>query len=364
MKILIIDNGPINRIGDAYCTNNFNGAFLEELGGLGHSISYSQFVNKTSNSISVYDLHRANIKCCPFRLYRSRIWSYFIAYTKLIYLIFRYDFIYMYYPNSFKYIAFICRLFRKKYGIYIRGMQGVNNKVSLRIYKNAHVVLTVADYFTDLVNSIHPKSHSQTIRPMIPYKVSDIVQDRKYEKKSEYNILYLGRIDAEKGLIELIHAIKVLKEKYNFKIILNFVGAGQFATQLEKNIKILGIENFVYFRGPLYDDVEKMKCYQLADLYILPTYHEGFPRTLYEAMISGTPIITTFVGGIPSVMRDGYNCKKIEPRSIDSIVETLYDALTNYPEMGRLARNGSETVLRILQKDSHAQLLNKALMIN
>ena len=224
------------------------------------------------------------------------------------------------------------------------------------------MVLTVSDYFTKMVDKITQKSKSYTIRPMIPYKVTDIITGREYEQKSQYNLLYLGRMNAQKGLVELLHAARILKDRDRFNFQLHLVGGGEFSEQVKAEISHLGLADVVFFKGAIYDDTEKMQCYRQSDLYVLPTYHEGFPRTLYEAMIAGTPIVTTFVGGISSVMRDGVNCLRIEPRSVESIVDVLSLALANYQDMGRLATNGRETVRRILQRKSHAQLLNDVLM--
>ncbi|HHX69330.1 MAG TPA: glycosyltransferase family 4 protein, partial [Gallicola sp.] len=109
--------------------------------------------------------------------------------------------------------------------------------------------------------------------------------------------------------------------------------------------------------------IEIAEYYTKSDVYILPTYHEGFPRTLYEAMIFGTPIITTFVGGIPGIMKDGYNCKRIEPKSVVSIVAGLEFAICNYNKMIEYAKNGTDTVYNILdpERPSHAGHLNQIL---
>ena len=78
-------------------------------------------------------------------------------------------------------------------------------------------------------------------------------------------------------------------------------------------------------------------------------------------MIFGTPIITTFVGGISVIMEDNINSLKIEAKSIDSVVEKLEQALGNYLEMGRLAIKATETVRKIVDKNrlTHGQHLNE-----
>jgi glycosyltransferase involved in cell wall biosynthesis len=61
----------------------------------------------------------------------------------------------------------------------------------------------------------------------------------------------------------------------------------------------------------------------------MPSQSEGFPRVLYEAMAFGLPIVTTFVGSIPTIMQDKANCLRIEVGSAASIAGQLHTLLTN-----------------------------------
>src|SRR5690606_31957169 len=121
---------------------------------------------------------------------------------------------------------------------------------------------------------------------------------------------------------------------------------------LKKAIDIsskIGISESINFKGAVFDTQKIKDFYLKADIYILPTYHEGFPRTLYEAMIYGTPIITTFVGGIPYLMKDKFNCLKIEPKSVESIVDALVYSINNYEKMLDCAKNAQTTVKPIIR---------------
>ena len=66
-----------------------------------------------------------------------------------------------------------------------------------------------------------------------------------------------------------------------------------------------------------------MRFYRKAHIFIFPSYHEGFPRVLYEAMINSLPIVTTMVGGISGRMVDGENCIGIPAKSAGAIVEAV-----------------------------------------
>lgn len=339
------------------------GSFAKELQGLGNDITFfGQILPATKNNIHVFGIQKHGLKALGSKRKRNKILSYLILYIKAISPIIKNDFIYFFYPTAFKYLAILCRILGKKYGLYIRGMQGINDRISHHIYKNAYTIATVSDYFTQQVNMIIDRKIAYTIRPMITLTEKDIITNRKYICKEKYKLLYLGRTTNDKGIIELLRAISILKETdHNF--FLKIVGNGEYIDDLKSLSNHLNLNNLVSFEGPVYDPTMVRKYYVDADIYILPTYHEGFPRTLYEAMIYGTPIITTFVGGIPILMRDNFNCKRIEQKSINSIVEVLSWAMNNYENLGAYAQNATKTVSKIVDPKqlTHAQQLNQIL---
>lgn len=362
MKILVIDNSSVLKRGNKFYTNNQNGLFLCDLINCDNKVTYFQFAYETDDSINNFDLNVNGVTYISTKHFGNKLFRYIIAYLSAIPLILNNDFVYLYYPSSFRYLTFLCRLFNKKYGLYIRGEQGITSKVSRYIYKNAFTILTVSDHFTNLVDNVVGKKLANTIRPMITYSDKDIIKDRRYEVKEKYSVLYLGRISRDKGINELLNATRILKDNgYEFEI--NLVGSGEYYNEASQLIKLLNIEDITFLKGAVYDSEEIKKYYRNSDIYILPTYHEGFPRTLYEAMIFGTPIITTFVGGIPSLMINGYNCKEIKAKTAESVVEGLEFAFKNYHKMIEFAKKGRETVAKIVDSDrpTHAQKLNNIL---
>lgn len=363
MRILIVDNASMVTIQSGHhCTNNLNGLFLSELLELGNDLTYIQFAVERADSISVYDLEEHGVKCIELKSKVHKLLRYILAVPKLAKAIRQTDFVYFYYPNSFRWATLLCRMFRKPYGLYIRGMNGVEDSTSYNIYKHAYTAFTVSDQFTKMVNAVTKKEMAHTIRPMIPYTDADVIMGRGYASREVYNILFLGRIAKDKGMEELVQAVRQLRDK-GYRFILRIVGNGEYIEQTSQLVADLELKDSVSLEGPVYDDAKKAEYYKNADLYVLPTYHEGFPRTLYEAMIFGAPIVTTFVGGIPALMKDGENCKRIEPRSAKSIVEGLSYAMDNYAEMGEMANNASGLVARIVNRNrlTHAQHLNQIL---
>lgn len=358
--ILIIDNSAMVEKNGFHYTNNLNGLFIRDLMACENELAYYQFEVGRNDSISAFCLEDNGVRCVSAPSKGNKIIRYLSAYWHLISEIRKVGFVYFYYPNTFKYATYLCRLFGKPYGLYIRGMYGLDDAVSHHNYKHAFTVFTVSDYFTQMVNKVVGKPLANTIRPMIPYTDQDVIVGRQYSRTECFNILFLGRVAKDKGLHELVEAADRLHQQgRNFT--LHIIGNGEYAGELGSIIQSKGLTDFIFLDGPVYDDQKKAQLYKEADIYILPTYHEGFPRTLYEAMIFGTPIITTFVGGIPSLMEDGENCKRIEPKSTESIVEAISFAMDHYNTMTEYAQNATQMVLKVVDhnKPSHAQHLNQ-----
>ena len=361
MKILVINNAATSKRGDDFCVYKNTGEFGAELKKLDYNVEYFQFYNEAHSNIHSYSLNANGIKVSIARMWKIKLFSYFVAYLKAMKRVLSQDFIYIYYPNTFFILAFFCKLIGKKYGLYLRGEVGVDSKMSRLLYKYATVVFTVSDTFTERLNHEFSQNKAYTIRPMISYTAKDIVSTRTYQNPTEFRILYLGRIDKDKGLFELINAVNTLRKNGVNNFCLDVVGDGHYLEELKSLVLELGISDAVIFHGAVYGENNIRDKFLQADLYILPTYHEGFPRTLYEAMIFGTPIITTFVGGMSGLMKDRYNCREITVRSTSSIVTVVTSVLKDYEAAAQLANNGTKTVMELFNKRklSHAEHLNE-----
>ncbi len=357
MKILIISNASI--------VYNENGFFVfrsdevsQYLQKQGHTIEFFQFRSKSQSDICTLNLKEQGFRVTTVERSKFKIIDYFFAYLLGIWRALNNDFIYIYYPNHFRWIGLFVKLFGKEYGFYLRGSKNIENKSSSLLYKYAKIVFCVSPSFTKIVNKAG--GYGVLKKPTIPFTYNDVCWNRQYTTKKHYSVLYLGRIDYDKGLLDLLYAVKILSDEQVF-FKLKIIGSGNALEGLKKKCAELNINQNVDFLGAILEKEEIKSAYLNADIYVLPTYHEGFARTLFEAMIFGTPIITTLVGGIPGFMRDEYNCVMIEPKSATSIAQKLLFAMNNYENMVEYARNGLKTVSDILdpKMPSHGEQLHK-----
>lgn len=138
------------------------------------------------------------------------------------------------------------------------------------------------------------------------------------------NLLFVGAIHREKGIIELLQALSAMPD---FNYHLNICGQlkdNSIKEELEDYKQ--NLVNKVSFLG-LVTGEDKTKIYQQSDVLVLPSYHEGLPLVILEALGAGCGIMTTPVGAIPEILNDD-NCMWLKIASSDSICSQLLN-LTN-----------------------------------
>jgi len=179
------------------------------------------------------------------------------------------------------------------------------------------------------------------------YKRADTCQNNVVE------LVFTGRIDPLKGLFELVEAVASLR-KDNLNIRLNITGwesdeRKPIENELKAKLNQLGINEFVIFHGRKSIGPELNAMYRMGDIYVLPSYEEGFPRTIWEAMANGLPVITTDVGGIPSYLTHLENAYIIKPKISDLIVDGVKRIVSDKELRQKLIHNGykiaSENIL-------------------
>ncbi|ESA37253.1 group 1 glycosyl transferase [Leptolyngbya sp. Heron Island J] len=170
----------------------------------------------------------------------------------------------------------------------------------------------------------------------------------------EVKIIFLGKINLRKGVFDLLHAFSQLKPQLQAQTSLIFAGSGDNEELLElarsldihSHIKLLGWINAVQ-RDQLLAD---------ASIFILPSYNEGLPMALLEAMAFGVPPVTTPVGGIPEVVIDGINGIIVNPGDIKGLTEAMATLISKADLRNKMGYQARESV-RPLSTQNYAQSL-------
>ena len=146
-------------------------------------------------------------------------------------------------------------------------------------------------------------------------------QFKSYDYDSNtINILFMGELGTRKGTYDLINAyIPIYEEFPNANLILG--GDGE-VEKTRKMAKQVGIDDRVKLKGWL-SGQDKIDAFENADIYVLPSYNEGLPVSILEAMAAGLPIISTPVGGISEAVLHGTNGYLVDPGDIESLSGSL-----------------------------------------
>ena len=136
-------------------------------------------------------------------------------------------------------------------------------------------------------------------------------------------VLFLGEIGKRKGIYDLLEALTKYKELYGNNIQLIIGGNGEVEKVksyiLEKHLK-----DIVEYKGWVSGN-DKVHLLNSADIFVLPSYNEGLPISILEAMGYGIPVITTPVGGIPEVIIDGENGLLVSPGDVDGLFNAILE---------------------------------------
>lgn len=191
--------------------------------------------------------------------------------------------------------------------------------------------------YTAGAKSIHLIS-TTTLTDMDFFKRKDTCQTEIVQ------LLYTGRIEIAKGLFELVEAVKKLNT-LKLKVKLHIAGwepNGEDIIEkalLKKAIE-LNIEGAIIFHGRKKIGAALNSLYRMADIYVIPSYHEGFPRTIWEAMANCLPVIATSVGGIPDHLIHQENALLIKPKSSADIASKITMLIDDKALRIKIIRNG------------------------
>lgn len=162
---------------------------------------------------------------------------------------------------------------------------------------------------------------------------------QKELKKRENVVGFVGRLSKEKGIVEFLDAINILLSK-NSDVRILIGGSGPLNPLVEESVEIYG-DRVCFLEWIPYKKMASML--NSVKLLVLPSYSEGLPNTVLEAMACGTPVLATPVGGVPDVVIDSKTGFIMKNNSPECIVENMIRAL-NSPDLEQIAETGRRLV--------------------
>ncbi|MFT5813602.1 MAG: glycosyltransferase involved in cell wall biosynthesis [Psychroserpens sp.] len=185
-------------------------------------------------------------------------------------------------------------------------------------FENSDLVITLSHSWNDFVKSISNKINSKTI-----YNYVEPIRKYQTKKGNRSEILFMGAIGKRKGIYDLLVAIKMLPVHIRQKNILKVCGDGDLS-EAKRLVHELGIEDQVEFLGWISGD-QKVELLNACTVAVLPSYNEGLPMFILEAMSLGKPVISTTVGGIPEAIIHGVSGILVEPGCVNDLSRSLME---------------------------------------
>lgn len=225
-------------------------------------------------------------------------------------------------------------------------------KVGSFIIRNSDKITVNSTFTKNLILDIATRRNEEKIE-IIPMginldrftQVSNINLKKKYTDGNL--LLFVGRLIDWKGAKYLVKAMKdVVIACPKTKLLI--VGDGPEKSELEKMTSKLRLTNMVYFIGEI-KSTDVVKYYSAADVFIIPSivvdgHTEGLGVVTLEAMACGTPVIGSNVGGIPDVIKDGYNGFLVPERSSNELAIKIIELLSDKELQSNFKKNGLITV--------------------
>jgi glycosyltransferase involved in cell wall biosynthesis len=220
----------------------------------------------------------------------------------------------------------------------IRIWSRYNMRGELQVAKNSLVIVNGRQLY---------KLFANVALELVELPTTTLIQEDFYYREDTcqerpIQVLYTGRIDPAKGLLDMVRGI-ALMVKHGEDVVLNIVGwvdsRGNIIDEIEKLTVSLGISGRVIFHGYKALGADLFNYYKKADIFLSASQtSEGFPRSIWEAMAHGVPVVATSVGSIPDYI--GGAAELIKPMNIQEIANGLQKVLHEPERRKQLIKEG------------------------
>lgn len=210
-----------------------------------------------------------------------------------------------------------------------------------RVLSKCSLVIVLADMWKQYFEEEMGLNNLEVLENIVP--VPNVNKQSFGDGKMHF--LFLGRLVKTKGVDELIDAIVENKEVFTGKVVVHLCGDGVEESNLRTKIANAGIENEIIFEGWIVGD-EKIKLLNNCDVFILPTYFEGISISILESMAFRLPIITTDVGGNPTLVKNGVNGVLMPVKSTQAVAEAMKYFLDNPDKVKSMGESSSDIVTK------------------
>lgn len=186
--------------------------------------------------------------------------------------------------------------------------------------------------------------------------VKNVIPAPEVAKKNHdgFVLLFLGLVGPNKGIFDLLEVLDKYRNDFAGKVRLLIGGNGEIQ-KLKEIINQYGIADLVSYEGWV-SGSKKAELMNVSDAYILPSYKEGLPISILEAMSYQLPVISTKVGGIPEIVENGINGYLVNPGDRQAIRDAILKLMENETQRKRMGQISAQRVKEHLPNYVEKQL--------
>lgn len=173
-------------------------------------------------------------------------------------------------------------------------------------------------------------------------------------------VLFLGELGHRKGCYDIPSVVELVAKKIpNVKFVLGGAGSPEDEAAIKKLVHEKNVEQNVEFPGWVRNE-KKDHVLCNADVFFLPSYNEGMPMSVLDAMGYGLPVVSTNVGGIPMIVHDGENGTCCDAGDVEKFAEGIIYLLTDDAARKSASEESMDIVRRGYSLEAHLALLEQA----
>lgn len=215
------------------------------------------------------------------------------------------------------------------------GVSGLLNKFARWLFRLPDAVIVVAEEKLQAYKNFSRFKNLSVIPNAIDLGLYERVEEKSFDSKV-LQLGYIGRLAADKGIFQAVESMHVLRQRGFESLRFMIAGSGPDEDAIRERINALELEDMVNIVGPVFGEA-KIHFWRHVDILLFPSHHEGLPYAILESLASGTPMVTTCVGGIPDAVIDGIHGFVVKPRDISAIADSIQAMLLDRPRLRRMS---------------------------
>lgn len=221
--------------------------------------------------------------------------------------------------------------------------------ISKAVLSRASLILSVSQHLLSLSNRLFERNDEAVI--LYTSCPTDVYERYVSVQKSLNNFYFVGALVESKGVIELIEGFRLIAQKYPDSK-LTIVGGGALRSTLDRKVQQYGLVEKVSFKGVISAQEEMVEVINDADVFLFPSYNEGLPNVVVEAVACERLVIATDVGGVKEIAPLNSAFNVTNPRSAEALFRSVEKLKTQ--EFDALLRDAASNREKVISKFSPA----------